>query len=108
MPDFICFIGTKLSAFAGKGIFPAKGYGNDTLDEDMEVYQIIFRMDVNRIPVYRNDPNLRQTSERFLAYPAAVTVLLSNNGIEMITMMGMFEPCEEHQNETACRNTLLS
>ena len=34
MPDFISFIGTKLSAFAGKGIFPAKGYGNDTLDEE--------------------------------------------------------------------------
>ena len=77
----------------------AKGYGNDTFDEDMEVYQIIFRMDVNGIPVYRNEPNLRQTSERFLAYPAAVTVLLSNNGIEMITMMGMFEPYEEHQKE---------
>ena len=79
----------------------AKGYGNDTFDEDMEVYQIIFRMDVNGIPVYRNEPNLRQTSERILAYPASVTVLLSNNGIEMISMMGMFEPCEEHQNETA-------
>ena len=78
-----------------------KGYGNDTFDEDMEVYQIIFRMDVNGIPVYRNEPNLRQTSERILAYPADVTVLLSNKGIEMITMMGMFEPCEEHQNETA-------
>ena len=50
---------------------------------------------------YGNEPNLRQTSERFLAYPAVVKVLLSNNGIEMITMMGMFEPCEEHQNETA-------
>ena len=79
----------------------AKGYGSDTFEQDMEVYRIIFRMNVNGIPVYRNEPNLRQTSERFLAYPAAVTVLLSNNGIEMITMMGMFEPCEEHQNETA-------
>ncbi len=77
----------------------AKGYGSDTFEQDMEVYRIIFRMNVNGIPVYRNEPNLRQTSERFLAYPAAVTVLLSNNGIEMISMMGMFEPYEEHQKE---------
>ena len=77
----------------------AKGYGSDTFQEDLEVYRIIFRMNVNGIPVYRNEPNLRQTSERFLAYPAAVTALLSNNGIEMITMMGMFEPYEEHQKE---------
>ena len=79
----------------------AKGYGSDTFEEDMEVYRIIFRMNVNGIPVYRNEPNLRQTSERFLAYPATVTVLLSNNGIEMISMMGMFEPYEEHQKKTA-------
>ena len=79
----------------------AKGYGSDTFEEDMEVYRIIFRMNVNGIPVYRNEPNLRQTSERLLAYPATVTVLLSNNGIEMISMMGMFEPYEEHQKETA-------
>ena len=77
----------------------AKGYGSDTFEQDMEVYRIIFRMNVNGIPVYRNEPNLRQTSERFLAYPATVTALLSNNGIEMITMMGMFEPSEEHQKE---------
>ncbi len=79
----------------------AKGYGSDTFEQDMEVYRIIFRMNVNGIPVYRNEPNLRQTSERFLACPATVTVLLSNNGIEMIGMMGMFEPYEEHQKETA-------
>ncbi len=79
----------------------AKGYGSDTFEQDMEVYRIIFRMNVNGIPVYRNEPNLRQTSERFLACPATVTVLLSNNGIEMISMMGMFEPYEEHQKETA-------
>ena len=79
----------------------AKGYGSDTFEEDLEVYRIIFRMNVKGIPVYRNEPNLRQTSERFLAYPAVVTVLLSNNGIEMISMMGMFEPYEEHQKETA-------
>ena len=79
----------------------AKGYGSDTFEQDMEVYRIIFRMNVNGIPVYRNEPNLRQTSERLLAYPATVRVLLSNNGIEMISMMGMFEPCEEHQKETA-------
>ena len=79
----------------------AKGYGSDTFEEDMEVYRIIFRMNVNGIPVYRNEPNLRQTSERFLAYPATVTVLLSNNGIEMISMMGMFEPYEEDQKEAA-------
>ena len=77
----------------------AKGYGSDTFEQDMEVYRIIFRMNVNGIPVYRNEPNLRQTSERFLAYPATVTVLLSNHGIEMISMMGMFEPYEEHQKE---------
>ena len=77
----------------------AKGYGSDTFEQDMEVYRIIFRMNVNGIPIYRNEPNLRQTSERFLAYPATVTVLLSNDGIEMISMMGMFEPYEEHQKE---------
>lgn len=77
----------------------AKGYGSDTFEQDMEVYRIIFRMNVNGIPVYRNEPNLRQTGERFLAYPATVTVLLSNDGIEMISMMGMFEPYEEHQKE---------
>ena len=79
----------------------AKGYGSDTFEQDMEVYRIVFRMNVNGIPVYRNEPNLRQTSERFLTYPAAVTVLLSNNGIEMISMMGMFEPYEEHRKEAA-------
>ena len=79
----------------------AKGYGSDTFKEDMEVYRIIFRMNVNGIPVYRNEPNLRQTSERFLAYPVTVTALISNNGIEMISMMGMFEPYEEDQKEAA-------
>jgi hypothetical protein len=79
----------------------AKGYGSDTFDEGMEVYRIIFRINVNGSPVYRSEPNLRQTSERFLAYPAAVTALLSNNGIEMITMMGMFEPYEEQRKEAA-------
>lgn len=79
----------------------AKGYGSDTFEEGMEVYRIIFRMNVNGIPVYRNDPNLRQTSERVLAYPVAITALLSNNGIETITMMGMFEPYEEQQKEVA-------
>ena len=85
----------------GYQFLSAKGYGNDTFDDGMEVYRIIFRMDVNGIPVYRNEPNLRQTSERFLAYPTAVTALLSNNGIEMITMAGMFEPYDEHQKEAA-------
>ncbi len=77
----------------------AKGYGSDTFDEGMEVYRIIFRMNVKGIPVYRNEPNLRQTSERFLAYPAVITALISNKGIEMVTMMGMFEPYEEDQKE---------
>lgn len=77
----------------------AKGYGNDTFDEGMEVYRIIFRVNVNGAPVYRGEPNLRQTSERFLAYPAVITALLSNSGIEMITMSGMFEPYGEHQKE---------
>lgn len=84
---------------SGYQFLSAKGYGSDTFKEDMEVYRILFRMNVNGIPVYRNEPNLRQTSDRFLAYPAAVTALLSNNGIEMISMMGMFEPYEEHQKE---------
>ncbi|MDE6386650.1 MAG: hypothetical protein K2L82_02450 [Lachnospiraceae bacterium] len=79
----------------------AKGYGSDTFDEGMEVYRIIFRMDVNGIPVYRNEPGLRGTGERFLAYPVTITTLLSNNGIEMIAMMGMFEPYDGHQKEAA-------
>lgn len=84
-----------------QGVLSAKGYGRDTFDEGMEVYRVIFQMNVNGIPVYRNEPNLRQTSERFLAYPVAIAALLSNNGIEMITMMGMFESYEEHQKEAA-------
>ena len=84
-----------------QGVLSAKGYESDTFDEGIEVYRIIFRMNVNGIPVYRNEPGLRGTSERFLAYPVTITALLSNNGIEMITMMGMFEPYEGHQKEAA-------
>ena len=84
-----------------QGVLSAKGYESDTFDEGMEVYRIIFRMNVNGIPVYRNEPGLRGTSGRFLAYPATITALLSNNGIEMITMMGMFEAYDGHQEEAA-------
>lgn len=84
-----------------QGVLSAKGYEKDTFDEGMEVYRINFRMDVNGIPVYRNEPELRGTSERFLAYPVIITALLSNNGIEMINMMGMFEPYDGHQKEAA-------
>ncbi len=84
-----------------QGVLVAKGYESDTFDEGMEVYRIIFRMDVNGIPVYRNEPGLRGTSERFLAYPVTVTALLSNNGIEMTTMMGMFELSDGNQKEAA-------
>ncbi len=84
-----------------QGVLSAKGYENDTFDEGMEMYRIIFRMNVNGIPVYRNEPGLRGTSERFLAYPVTITALLSNNGIEMITMMGMFESYDGHQKEAA-------
>ena len=84
-----------------QGVLSAKRYESDVFDEGMEVYQIIFRMNVNGIPVYRNEPGLRGTSERFLAYPATITALLSNNGIEMITMIGMFESYDGHQKEVA-------
>lgn len=84
-----------------KGVLLAKGYESDTFDEGMEVYRIVFRMGVNGIPVYRNVPGLRGTSERFLAYPATVTALLSNNGIEMINMTGMIEPYDGQQKEVA-------
>lgn len=84
-----------------QGVLSAKGYESDTFDEGMEVYRIIFRMNVNGISVYRNEPGLRGTSERFLAYPVTITALLSNNGIEMITMMGMLAPYEGHQKEVA-------
>jgi len=84
-----------------QGVLSAKGYESDTFDEGIEVYRIIFRMNVNGIPVYRNEPGLRGTSERFLAYPVTITALLSNNGIEMITMMGMFESYDGHQKEAA-------
>ena len=84
-----------------QGVLSAKGYESDTFGEGMEVYRIIFRMGVNGIPVYRNEPGLRGTSERFLAYPVTMTALLSNNGIEMITMMGMFEPYDGQQKEAA-------
>lgn len=82
-----------------RGVLSAKGYESDTFDEGMEVYRIRFRMNVNGIPVYRNEPELRGTSERFMAYPVSITALLSNNGIEMITMMGMFEHYEGQQKE---------
>lgn len=84
-----------------QGVLSAKGYESDTFDEGMEVYRMIFRMNINGIPVYRNEPGLRGTSERFLAYPVAITALLSNSGIEMITMMGMFESYDGHQKEAA-------
>lgn len=84
-----------------RGVLSAKGYESDMFDEGMEVYRIIFRMDVNGIPVYRNEPGLRGTSERLLAYPVTVTALLSNNGIEMISMMGILEPYDGHQKEVA-------
>lgn len=77
----------------------AKGYESDTFDEDLEVYRMTFRMEVDGISVYRNEPWLRQTTERYIAYPVTVMVLLSNSGIEMMTMIGMLEPYDGSQKE---------
>lgn len=79
----------------------AKGYESDTFDEDLEVYRMTFRMEVDGISVYRNEPWLQQTTERYIAYPVTVMVLLTNSGIEMITMTGMIEPCDGLQKEVA-------
>lgn len=79
----------------------AKGYESDTFDEELEVYRMTFRMEVNGISVYRNEPWLQQTADRYIAYPVTVTVLLSNSGIEMITMTGMLEPYDGQQEEVA-------
>lgn len=84
-----------------QGVLTAKGYESDTFDEALEVYRITFQMKESGIPIYRNEPVLRQTGSRFLAYPATVTVLLSNSGVEMISMLGMLEPYDGQQAETA-------
>ena len=82
-------------------ILSSKGYGSDTFDENLEAYRMTFQVEENGIPFYRNEPPLRQTSERFLAHPAAIEVLLSNNGFEMITMTGMLEPYDGQRTEAA-------
>ena len=84
-----------------KKILSSKGYGSDTFDENLEAYWMTFRVEENGIPFYRNEPPLRQTSGRALAHPAAVEVLLSNNGFEMITMTGMLEPYDGQRTEAA-------
>lgn len=77
----------------------AKGYESDTFDEDLEVYRMTFEMEVNGISVYRNEPWLQQTTERYVAYPVTVSVLVSNSAIEIITMTGMLEPYDGQQKE---------
>lgn len=84
-----------------QGVLSAKGYESDTFDEGLEVYRMTFQMKVNGIPVYRNEPYLRQTTEMFVAHPVTATALLSNSGIEMITMMGMLESYDGQQKEAA-------
>lgn len=81
-------------------VLSAKNYGSDAFDEDLEVYRMEFPMEVNGIHVYgRNDPVFRQTRDAFVAYPSSITVLLSNSGIEMITIIGALEPYENQQKE---------
>lgn len=80
-------------------VLSAKGYESDTFDQDLEAYRITFGMEVNGISVYRNEPLLQQTTEELIAHEVIVTVLLSNSGIEMITMSGMLEPYDGQQKE---------
>lgn len=83
-----------------KGILPAKNYGNDEFDENLEVYRMTFPVEVNGIPAYgRNEPLLQQTRDMIIAQQTGVTVLLSNNGIEMISMMGGLEPYSNQKKE---------
>lgn len=77
----------------------SKGYENDAFDESLEVYQFTFQMEENGISMYRNVPYLQQTTDRLVAYPVTVKMLLSNNGIEMISLTGMLEPYDEHWEE---------
>lgn len=84
-----------------KGMLAAKGYENDIFEEKLETYRITFQVEVNKIPMYRNVPFLQQTSEQFIAHPVTVNVLISNSGIEMVSMMGMIEPYEEQRTEVA-------
>lgn len=84
-----------------KKILSSKGYGSDTFDENLEAYRMTFQVEEDGVPFYQNDPPLRQTSGRFLAHPAAIEVLLSNNGFEMITMTGMLEPYDGRRTEAA-------
>ncbi len=82
-----------------QGVLSAKGYESDTFEEGLEVYRMTFTVKVNGIPVYRNEPMLQQTKGMFVAHPVTATVLLSNSGIEMITMMGMLKACDGQQKE---------
>lgn len=82
-----------------QGVLSAKGYESDTFEEGQEVYRMTFTVKVNGIPVYRNEPMLQQTKGMFVAHPVTATVLLSNSGIEMITMTGMLKACDGQQKE---------
>ena len=84
-----------------KKILSSKGYESDRFDENLEAYRMTFQVEENGIPFYQNEPPLRQTSGRFLAHPAVIEVLLSNNGFEMITMTGILEPYGGQRSEAA-------
>lgn len=82
-------------------IMSSKGYDSDSFDESLEVYQLTFQMEENEIPIYRNVPYLQQTTDRLAAYPVTVKILLSNSGIEMVSLTGMLEPYAEQREEAA-------
>lgn len=83
-----------------KGMLLTKNYGNDAFDENLEVYKMTFPIEVDGISVYgRNEPSLQQTRDTIIAQQTGITVLLSNNGIEMISIMGALEPYDNQKKE---------
>ena len=82
-----------------KEILPLKGYGSDVFDENLEVYRMEFGMEMDGIPLYgRDDPPVR-SGGGVMAFQVSVTVLLSNNGIEKVDIIGALEPFENQRKQ---------
>lgn len=83
-----------------KGVLTSKNYGDDEFDENLEAYKMVFPIEVDGISTYgQNEPLLQQTRDMIIAQQTGITVLLSNNGIEIISLMGAFEPYHDQKEE---------
>ena len=82
-----------------KNILPSKGYGNDVFDENLEAYRMEFGMEMNGIPLYGHDDPPVRSGGGIMAFQVSVTVLLSNNGIEKVDIIGALEPFENQQKQ---------